>query len=92
MPLDKKHTVVVNKRWHSNLKRFFAMCKSAEMDADSTKNYYKKILDVQHMKDLTGSQWDFVFEGLEQDVKRQAEKDGVLFVKDLDEALEMLCN
>jgi hypothetical protein len=88
MPLDKKHATVANEHWKHDLRRFFAMCKSAGLNADNTKDYYHSLFHTQHLKDLTESQWAFMFEELEIQVKEKAEKDGVLFVKDLNEAME----
>ena len=68
------------------------MCKTAGLDGESTKTYYESLLDVHHLKDFTESQWDFIFGELEHEIEVKAVQDGVLFAKDLNEAMNAVLN
>ena len=68
------------------------MCKTAGLDGENTKTYYENLLGVHHLKDFSESQWDYIFDELEYEIKKKAEEDGVLFAKDLTEAMNAVLN
>lgn len=88
MPLPKKKSIVSNNYWKLLSRKFFAMCRSCGQDGEQTKKYYLNLLDAERMQDLTDSQWEFIFSELEAEIKKQAEKEHAIFVKDMDEALK----
>ncbi len=92
MPLNKSKSIVSNKHWRGNSKRFFVMCKTAGLDGESTKEYYENLLGVHHLKDFSESQWEYIFEELEREIQEKAEEDGVLFAKDLEKAMNAVLN
>lgn len=63
------------------------MCKSAGVNADNEKAYWKQVMGVAHLADLNGEQWEMIFNGLEKQLEENAKKEGVIFTKDLDSVL-----
>jgi len=85
--VDKKKAFVRNSIYDKFGKRFYAMCKSAGVNADNEKAYWKQVMGVAHLADLNGEQWEMIFNGLEKQLEENAKKEGVIFTKDLDSVL-----
>ena len=86
----KDKAIVSNKMYLKYPKRFFAIAKSLGVNAENEKNYWKAQMGVEHLSDLNTSQWECIFEGLGKKIEEKAKEDGVVFAKDLDEAMDLI--